>query len=421
MIEKWEMSGAVELREMDLLDGVPVADVLAAIDRMMAYYRQRGFEVVRVTQALQKAVPDLASDEVKPFAAAGYHRIGDFLAKGDFVPRTFPPEDVMAYVFWRQGLHPDHRFTDPVAAAEALGGLRSDFAARLRVGDFTPLDRLHRRGQLFKGSVIPEYVTYVTLPQLGLFQRAKNVALTPALKQVLTMVRAQEPVTRARAINFSTLGFAATNAALKKLYAANYVTRDAAGRYISVPSPKISSERARREVIRAIFRAFGMFSAENLAAFTRFEYPMGEIRALLREFEAEGLLVKGFFMAGERTLYWMLKEDLERIGTARFDGTFVLTPVDNLSLYLRRQMADKWGFGVSYLVFRGPEPVAAFKAKRRKAHLVVEEVVGDPKALEIVKAFGEENEVRVTEESSQIPDAEVMEWYEKMYGKGGAK
>jgi hypothetical protein len=38
-----------------------------------------------------------------------------------------------------------------------------------------------------------------------------------------------------------------------------------------------------------------------------------------------------------------------------------------------------------------------------------------------VKAFAEANEVRVTEESSQIPDAEVMEWYEKMYGRSAAK
>jgi len=84
-------------------------------------------------------------------------------------------------------------------------------------------------------------------------------------------------------------------------------------------------------------------------------------------------------------------------------------------------MADKFGMGVAYLVFRGPEAVAAFRARRRKWRLVVTEIVGDPKAVSVVKAFGDANEIRVTEESSQIPDAEVMEWYEKMYGKGGAK
>ncbi|MEK6851937.1 MAG: hypothetical protein AABY30_05305, partial [Candidatus Thermoplasmatota archaeon] len=156
-------------------------------------------------------------------------------------------------------------------------------------------------------------------------------------------------------------------------------------------------------------------------AYTRYEYSMAEVRTLLREFESEGLLVKGFFVAGERTLYWMLKEDLDRIGAVRFPGDFVLTPMDNLAVYLRRQTVEKWGMGYAYLVFRGPEVVAAFRAKRRKAHLVVTEFAGDAHAIAIVKEFAEENEVRVTEEASQIPDSEVMEWYEKMYGRGGAK
>lgn len=421
MVEKWEMSGAVELREIDLLDPTILPDALVAVDRMMAFYRQRGFEVVRITQALRRPVPELANGESKAFLAASYHRIGDFLAKGDFVPEVFAPEDTIAYVLWRQGIHPDRRFPGTLEAVEGLGGLRSDYAARLRVEAFTPLERLHRRGLLFRGSVIPEYVSYCTLAQLGRYQRAKNVPLTAPMKQILNLVRAQEPVGRPRILQLSTLGSAPTTAALKKLYDANHVTRDAAGRYLTVPAPKIDATRARREVLLSAFRAFGMFSAENLAAYTRFEYSMAEVRGLLRAFEAEGLLVKGFFVAGERTLYWMLKEDLDKIGSIEVRGRFVLTPIDNLSHYFRRQMTERWGFGVSYLVFDDAQPIAAFKARRRKAHLVVTEVVGDAKALSVVKEFGEANEVRVTEESSQIPDAEVMEWYEKMYGRGGAK
>lgn len=421
MVEKWEMSGAVELREIDLLDPALLPDALAAVDRMMAFYRQRGFEVVRVTQAVRKSVPELANGEVKPFLAAGYHRIGDFLAKGEFVPEQFALRDVTAYVFWRQGIHPDRRFADPVEASEALGGLRSDYAARLRVESFTPLERLHRKGLLYRGSMIPEYVAYGTLAQLGVFQRAKDVPLAAPMKQILNLVRAHEPVTRARILHLTSLGYAATIAALKKLHVGNYVTRDAANRYLTVPAQKIDVRRARREVLASIVRAFGMFSAENLSQYTRFEYPMAEVRALLKEFESEGLLVKGFFVAGERTLYWMLAEDRGRVGALRFEGEFVLTPMDNLSLYLRRTMVEKWGTGYAYLVFRGPEPVAAFRARRRKHQLVVTELLGDAHASSVVKAFAEENEVRVTEESAQIPDSEVMEWYEKMYGRGGAK
>ncbi len=421
MIEKWEMSGAVELREIDLVDPATLPDVLGAVDRMMEYYRQRRFEVVRVTQALRALVPEFPKDALQTFAEAGYRRLGDFLAKGDFVPVDFNPEDATAYVFWRQGLHPGHQFADPVEAAEALGGLRSDYAARLRARVFASVEKLHRRDALYKGSGIPAYVSYCTLEQLGLFQKAKGAKLTAATKQVLAVVRQEGPATRMRIHQESPLGYAATAAALKTLMEGNYVTRDAANRYLVVPAPRLDAAKARREVLRMMFRAFGMFSAENLAAYTRFEYAMGEVRAILREFEDEGFLAKGFFVRGERTLYWMLREDLEHVGKVRFDGRFVLTPLDNLSLYLRRAMAEKWGLGVAYVLFDGPRPVAAFKAKRRKWEFVVTEFVGDSRAWSIVEEFAEANEVQVTEKSTRIADEEVMEWYEKMYGKGGAK
>ncbi len=420
MVEKWEMSGAVEIREMDLVDPATLPDVLAACDRMMDFYRQRRFEVVRVTQALRTPVPDLSNAILKTFTAAGYIRIGDFAAKGDFVPRDFAPEDVLAYVFWRQGIHPDTRFDTPVDAARALGGLRSDFAARLRVRAFSSLEKLRKQGLLFPTAGIPAYVTFATLDQIGLFQRAKAIRLSPAMKDVLRIVKEEQPATRIRVHQQSSHGYAITNVSLKQLVEGNHVTRDGAGRYVTVSPPKMNAESARREVFRTIFRAFGIFSAENLSAYTRFEYSMADVRGMLRALEDEGTLAKGFFVRGERTLYWMLKEDLDVVGSIAFRDRFVLTMWDNLSVYLRRQMGERWEIGVSYLVFDGATPVAAFKAKKRKWRLDVSQFVGDPKARAIVKGWANANEVVVVEESGRIADDEIMEWYEKMYGRGGA-
>jgi len=421
MVEKWEMSGAVELREMDLIDPAILPDVLVACDRMMDYYRQRRFEVLRVTQVLRTPVPELSNALLKPFAAAEYHRIGDFLAKGDFVLREFAPEDILAYVFWRQGLHPDTRFADPVDAAKALGGLRSDFASRLRVRTFTPLEKLRKQGLLFPCVGIPSYVTYATMAQLGVFQKAKGVRLSAAMKDILRIVREEQPATRVRVHQQSSHGYAVTSATLRQLIEGNFVTRDGSGRYIAVSPPKMDEGHARREAFRAMFRAFGIFSAENLSAYARFEYSMADVRRLLRGLEDEGVLVKGFFVRGERRLYWMLKEDLDVVGSISLSERFVLTMWDNLSIYLRRQMSERWEIGVSYLVFDGANPVAAFKAKKRKWQLSVSEFVGDPKARAIVAAWADANDVTVTEESGRIADDEVMEWYEKMYGRGAAK
>jgi len=420
MAEIWEMSGCVEIRELDLNDPALLPEALGAVDRMMEFYRSRGYEIVRVTRAFNKDVPEL--DRVKPFLDAGYAALGDFLAKGQIVPREFEKSRLLAVVFRCQGLDPDRPFDDAVQAAQALVGLRSDFAARLRVREFTPLERLHRTGRLSKGLGIPDYWSYCTESDLMLFKRAKNVALSKEMRQVLSVVREHEPISRSRLLALSSLGFTATTRALKKLYEGCHVTRAADNRYRTVRDLRIPVAEARRAVLRRLAESLGVFSAEALGGFTRSEFNMGETRRLLREFEREGWLVKGFFARGERTVYWMLKEALDGIEDAAFDRRFVLSPLDNLALFLRSDIVQRWRIGgYCYVVFDGTEMVAAFTAKRRKTSLAITKFEGDAEARQILERFKEENEIEVDEHVDRISDAEVMEWYTKMYGRGASK
>src|SRR5207247_6645345 len=95
------------------------------------------------------------------------------------------------------------------------------------------------------------------------------------------------PISRQRLLILSDLSRPATAAALRDLYEGLHVTRDADNRYRRVPDRKIGRDEARREVLRRIIRSLGVTSAESLAAYTRFEYNMGETRLRLREFEKE--------------------------------------------------------------------------------------------------------------------------------------
>src|SRR5256712_10511556 len=129
----------------------------------------------RVGGAFNKDGPAL--EPVRPSRDGGYARLGDFLAKGEIVAREFDKAQLLAYVFRCQGLDPDRPFENAEAAATALLGLRSDFAARLRVREFTPLERLHRRGTFSSGLGIPDFVTYCMESDLMLVKRAEDVAL----------------------------------------------------------------------------------------------------------------------------------------------------------------------------------------------------------------------------------------------------
>lgn len=419
MAEIWEMSGCIEVREMDLASPDLLNEAIAALTRTMTFYGMRGVDVLRVTRFLGKDVPEV--EDLSAWKRAGFVRFSDFLAHGPIVTSDYDKRDLLAYVLHKQGIATDARFADPIAAAEALGGLRSDFAARLRVKDFRPLERLHRHGLLAKGLAIPEYWTYSSEDDLGLFKAAKGTRVSKDMKAVLRLIEEEGPISRQRLLVLSDLSRPSTAAALRKLYEGLHVTRDADNRYRVVADPKIGREEARREVLRRIIRSLGVTSAESLAAYTRFEYNMGETRLRLREFEREGWLGKGFLTRGERTVMWVVKDDLNRIGHLEFRRKFVLTPQDNLFLYLRESIVERFHMGSCYVVFDGPEMVAAFKARRRKWQLVVTEFQGESSARRIVEAWEAENDLAVEEEVERISDHEVMEWYAKMYGHGTAE
>ncbi len=419
MAEIWEMSGCIEVRELDLASPDLLGEAIEALAGMMTFYAMRGVDVLRVTRFQGREVAE--AEDLSAWTRAGFLRFSDFLAHGPIVPQDFEKEDLMALVFQAQGIAPEAPFAESIAAAKALGGLRSDFAARLRVKDFRPLERLHRNGLLARGLTIPEYWTYCSEEDLGLFKAAKGTRLMKEAKVVLKLIEEEGPISRQRLLILSDLSRPTTAAALRKLYEGLHVTRDADNRYRAVPDLKISRDDARREVLRRILRSLGVTSAEALAAYTRFEFNMGETRQRLREFEREGWLVKGFLARGERTVMWAVKDDLDRIGRLAFRRKFVLTPQDNLFLYLREMIVRKFHMGSCYVVFDGPEMVAAFKARRRKWQLIVTEFQGEPAARRIVEAWEAENELAVEEEVERISDHEVMEWYTKMYGRGAAE
>src|SRR5256885_1088774 len=267
MAEIWEMSGAIEVREMDLASPDLLDEAIAALIRMMEFYTMRGVDVLRVTRFQGKAVPE--AEDLSHWTRAGFLRFSDFLAHGPIVSQDFDPQDLVAFALTKQGVALESRFADPVAAAKALGGLRSDFAARLRVKEFRPLEGLHRGGLLAQGLAIPEYWTYCTEEDLGLYKAAKASRSTKDMKAVLRVIQDDAPISRQRLRALSDLSRPTTAAALRKLYEGLHVTRDWDNRYRPVADIKISRDDARREALRRIIRSLRGTSAEAPAAETR--------------------------------------------------------------------------------------------------------------------------------------------------------
>src|SRR2546426_682278 len=102
MAEIWEMSGAIEVREMDLASPDLLDEAIAALIRMMEFYSMRGVDVLRVTRFQGKAVPE--AEDLSHWTRAGFLRFSDFLAHGPIVSQDFDPQDLVAFALTKQGV-----------------------------------------------------------------------------------------------------------------------------------------------------------------------------------------------------------------------------------------------------------------------------------------------------------------------------
>src|SRR5438046_8362437 len=155
MAEVWEMSGCIEVRELDLATPDLLPEAIEALKRMLSFYALRGVDVVRATRS--QGQDGAEAEDLSPWKRAGFVRFSDSIAFAPIVPQDFEAPDLLAYTLHKQGLATESRFADPIAAANSLGGLRSDLAAPLRAKDFRPLERLPRNGPLSKALAIPAY------------------------------------------------------------------------------------------------------------------------------------------------------------------------------------------------------------------------------------------------------------------------
>jgi ATP-dependent Lhr-like helicase len=142
---------------------------------------------------------------------------------------------------------------------------------------------------------------------------------------------------------------------------------------------------------------------------------MSEIRDQLKAWENEGWLVKGYLVEGDDTLYWVVREDMERLSKSEAVGNRVLTTTDPVAQYLQQEIKERYNLGTCYLVFKGTEMVGAFKATRRSGVLAYTDFVGNEEAMKILQDFGRRWGLKVTEKKFEEgeDDWELMLWYEK--------
>ncbi|MDR2865856.1 MAG: ATP-dependent helicase, partial [Methanomassiliicoccaceae archaeon] len=145
-LEIWEMSGCVEIRSVDMEHPDQFPELLDAVDDLMAFFRMKGQNIVRIREVLSTDAAELDDSMRTTLLSKGYHFVNGFYAKGRFVTRTFTDDEILSYAIRKQRALSQLRYRTAAEAMADRGYIRTDAEMLTRVAERTPLKRLAEKG-----------------------------------------------------------------------------------------------------------------------------------------------------------------------------------------------------------------------------------------------------------------------------------
>ena len=151
----------------------------------------------------------------------------------------------------------------------------------------------------------------------------------------------------------------------------------------------------KRDYLREMVENFPVITLKQVEKLAGAAFKPEEIANVLREFEEDDTLIKGFLINDVHEVCWGRRELLEKANEIPPMRDFVLPPSDPLLPYFGSLLKERFGYGSAYMVFRNEEPIAAFKANTRDDVIDVTDFVGDSElereALRVMKEFAWEH------------------------------
>lgn len=416
MIEKWLLAGSVEVRDIQLEEPELLSQLVGSIDDMMPFYNSLGVEIVRITSVFGADVEHLDAGVKHEFLRRGYTESNGMLVKGNLVTPCFERNEILDVIFSLQNLEEGSQLLDMTDALARYGGIRSNAEALLRVRKFESLQRLHKRGAVVRGHIVPDRVGYCRAEEAGLYMSARRSDLTADEKLVLRIVKDQQPVKRDRLLDLSPLGREDTVEAMKALYISSRTYLDSSLAFVSTKRQKTSRESAWIQIVKRLFDNYGIMTAESLGMLLGHEIPMREIRRTLRTLEDEKLLVKGFLLRGSGALHWASAQAYSRLGKIAFSQHVVLSPEDNLTQFLRASCRDLLPETGRHAIFQGTKVIGSFEGKIKAGRFEVSDLQGDPTCPEIVGAYARSLGLALTDrDEGRVSDWEIMDFYQRTH------
>ena len=301
------------------------------------------------------------------FNDAGYTSRWDLFAQGNLLEESLPFARLMAFMLACQHIHPRNRFESGPAALRALKEVRDLAELSVRVsGPYnTPDDYAPEMKLVYApGAFGPQ--SHMTRDRACLLQTAREAQISPMMEEVRSMLSPGPPLTREMLAKRTRLDRPRLNRALRDLIRGLLIVKDPWGAYERLePQTGMTPQEAREELLVSTLREMGVATFEGLAQMLSGYIDSPTLLGLLNSLEERQMLCKGFLDQEEVTLFYILAEQVPRMGKVPgFKGAFILAPTDRLTQMLAPRVGQEFGLKGAYVVFEGSVMAAAFRMKR---------------------------------------------------------
>ena len=148
---------------------------------------------------------------------------------------------------------------------------------------------------------------------------------------------------------------------ISPLVRSGHLVQDYRGGFKTV-EPITSSDlwEVKRDFLRDLLKDYPVITLKQVERLAGSPFSAEEISDVMREFEEDDTLIKGFLVDDMHDVCWGRHDLLDNSDALTKTRDLVIPPSDPLIHYYGSLLREKFGYGSAYLVFHREEPGAAF-------------------------------------------------------------
>ncbi len=355
-------------------------------------YRDQLVDVAVLTNFNGEPILDQEETTIQAFEEIGFKKAGNRMIRGGVIDPK-PREIAERALFYQHHLHQKSRLPNETMAVKNVAEIRDDFALRGRCEMYrVDLKSMVAAEQLHMGINLRGHQVWAPYKYFQKLLTLRGLEPDPELLDILDFFgENSDPKLFMERHAMSRTEF---RKLIRPLIRSGHLVQDYREGFRTVDVIHVADFRElRKDHLREIVEEFPVLTLRQFNRLAGTPFKPEELKEILREFEEDETLIKGFLIQDLHEICWGRKEllaDAEKIPAIR---DFVLPPSDPLAPYFSDVLRQRFGFGSAYLVFKNGKPVAAFKANTRDASIDVTDFEGEAEGWRIVKEFAWEHQL----------------------------